>query len=294
MASTASGHVLTASQTNRSGSRERSRNSRSAGTAARTKCRKSAPICRKKGLIPAGGSSQIGVTPHPRRQLKGNDHVPLHHEVARDRLAHPRRPDLRRLHAQRRHRARPNQTTPSFENSGREQLGPGRAAAYSRSPTATARTAGSSPRPGWVVGLAESHSPSRFARTCSNRKYQAFSRWVSASASPAVRNWRPRLGLSEPRQPHARLVVVVRQHARRHPALRRFSASARRRSKAMRSPTLDSSSMSSRSALVRTRKLRARADHELERDARAVHGAELLRARSRDRRGRACAAARHR
>ena len=50
IASTASGHVLTASQTNRSGSSERSRKSRSAGTAASRRCRKTAPICRKKGL----------------------------------------------------------------------------------------------------------------------------------------------------------------------------------------------------------------------------------------------------
>ena len=45
-----SGQPFTATHWNRSGSRVRSRNKRSAGTAARSKCRKSAPNCRKKAL----------------------------------------------------------------------------------------------------------------------------------------------------------------------------------------------------------------------------------------------------
>ena len=91
MASTASGQVFTASQTNRSGSSERSRKRRSAGTAARTRCRKSAPICRKKGLIHGRAAlGRLAVTPHPSTPAERESHVPHHDQVARPRLADPR------------------------------------------------------------------------------------------------------------------------------------------------------------------------------------------------------------
>src|SRR2546428_6493439 len=99
MASTASGHVLTASHRNRSGSRERSRKRRSAGTAARSRCRKTAPICRKKGLNRPELPSQIKPAPDLTRQsAERESHVPPHDEVALLRSRSPRHPLHSSLH----------------------------------------------------------------------------------------------------------------------------------------------------------------------------------------------------
>ena len=57
---------------------------------------------------------------------------------------------------------------------------------------------------------------------CSILKYQAFSRWLSATARAAVSASCARARLLETTQPDSKLVVIVDRGARRHPAGARF------------------------------------------------------------------------